>query len=143
MAFGSLESDEGGPMAEINMVPLIDVMLVLMLVFMITAPLLTHSVNVRLPRASSEATPQAIAPLELSVDARGQWWIGAEPVDRPAMQARLRQAAMREPQPDVHLRAERTTAYEDVARLMSDASLAGLRRIGFVTDPRPTPGANR
>ena len=139
MAFGSLESEDDGPMAEINMVPLIDVMLVLMLVFMITAPLLTHSVNVQLPRASSEPTPQVAPPLEIAVDEKGQWWIGTTATDRDAMLAQLKQAAARDPQPDVHLRADRATPYEAIARLMSDASNAGLKRIGFITDPRAAP----
>jgi biopolymer transport protein ExbD len=139
MAFGSLENEQDGPMAEINMVPLIDVMLVLLLVFMITAPLLTHSVDVQLPRATSHPTPPRPDPLALAIDAGGQWYVGTEPMSREAMLGRLREAATRDPQPDVHLHAERTTPYESIARLLSEASGVGLHRIGFLTDPRTEP----
>ena len=137
MAFSSNSSGTNGPLAEINLVPLIDVMLVLMLVFMITAPLLTHSVPLHLPRVSSRPAALPGPSLDLTIDAQGQLWIGDDAVDRPAMLERLRAAAGQTEQPRVQLRADRTTPYEAVAALLSDATIAGLQRLSLVTDPRP------
>ncbi|MSP96359.1 MAG: biopolymer transporter ExbD [Betaproteobacteria bacterium] len=136
MAFGGFgqESDHK-PMAEINMIPLIDVMLVLLMIFIITAPLLTHAVKVDLPKASS--TPNLTKPenIQLALDAEGRlWWNGGQ-VEDAALEARMRIAAARAPQPEVHLRADGSLAYRNVARVMSKAAKVGLARIGFVTLP--------
>jgi biopolymer transport protein ExbD len=137
MAFGSLsEGEDDAALAEINMIPLIDVMLVLLVIFIVTAPLLTHAVKVDLPRASS--TPNLTKPenVQLAIDAASQvYWNGA-PVDTTTLARHLKEAALRVPQPEMHLRAERSTPYEKVAEVMSAAAREGLARIGFVTDPR-------
>ena len=136
MAFGGLTNDSGdGDNAEINMVPLIDVMLVLLVIFIITAPLMTHAVKVDLPQASSQ--PNEIKPetINLSIQADGSVYWNAEPVDDAAWQARMDAAALQTPQPEIHLRADGELAYKNVARIMADAAKAGLGKLGFVTDP--------
>jgi biopolymer transport protein ExbD len=137
MAFGSLsDSDVGGDLAEINMIPLIDVMLVLLVIFIVTAPLLTHAVKVDLPKASS--TPNLTQPdnVQLAIDAQSRVYWNGEPVDEAALAERIKAAAALVPQPELHLRAERTTPYEKVAEVMSAAAREGLTRIGFVTEPK-------
>ena len=136
MAFGSLsDSDVGGDLAEINMIPLIDVMLVLLVIFIVTAPLLTHAVKVDLPKASS--TPNLTQPdnVQLAIDGESQFWWNGERIDAATLAERLRAAAARSPQPELHLRAERSTPYERIAQVMSEAARHGLTRIGFVTEP--------
>jgi len=136
MAFGSLESDDdNAPLAEINMVPLIDVMLVLLVIFIVTAPLLTHSVKVDLPRASS--APQEVKPdhIQLGIDKDGRLFWNQQEVDATGLSERLHEASLARPQPELHIRADRSTPYEKVAQAMSEAARQGVSRIGFVTDP--------
>jgi len=136
MAFASLEeSDASEALAEINMVPLIDVMLVLLIIFMVTAPLLTHAVRIDLPKASSSANITKPDNIQLAIDSSGQMFWNGESVDAAQFAARLKTAAAHQPQPELHIHAERTTAYEKVAQVMSEAARQGLLRIGFVTDP--------
>ena len=139
MAFASLEGgDDSEPLAEINMVPLIDVMLVLLIIFMVTAPMLTHAVKVDLPKAASATNLTKPDNVQLAIDAGGQlFWNGAA-VDAAQFTERLGAAAALQPQPELQIRAERTTPYEKVAQVMSEAARQGLVRIGFVTDPRST-----
>jgi len=136
MAFASLESgDDDAPLTEINMVPLIDVMLVLLIIFIVTAPLLTHAVKVDLPKAASSANQTKPDNVQLAIDAAGQVFWNGEAVDASAFNARLQAAGIQQPQPEIHIRAERVTPYEKVAQVMSDAARNGLSRIAFVTDP--------
>jgi len=136
MAFASMESgDENEPLAEINMVPLIDVMLVLLIIFMVTAPLLTHAVKVDLPKASSTANQTKADNVQLAIDANSQLFWNGENIDSEQFAGRLKATAALQPQPELHIRAERTTPYEKVAQVMSEAARYGLTRIGFVTDP--------
>jgi len=140
MAFASFADDDSGDsneLAEINMIPLIDVMLVLLVIFIVTAPLLTHAVKVDLPKATSSANLTPPENVQVAIDATGRVFWNGQPVDAAALTAALQIAGTRMPQPELHLRAERTTPYEKVAELMSAASLVGISRIGFVTDPRP------
>ena len=140
MAFGRF--DKGGaaaPLAEINMVPLIDVMLVLLVIFIITAPLLTHAVKVELPKASSEVNPTKPDNVQLAIDAAGIVFWNGEILDRQGWRSRMDAAAALNPQPEVHIRADGAVAYRRVAEVMADAAKAGLTRIGFVTDPRDQP----
>ena len=137
MAMGSFNARcQQGPMAEINVVPLVDVMLVLLVIFIITAPLLTHSVKIDLPRASS--TPNLTRPdhIEFGIRANGDLFWNGVPVSRQEMGARFAAEAKKQPQPELHIRADRLAHYESVAEVMSTAAKAGLVRIGFVTDPR-------
>ena len=136
MAFASLESgDEDAPLTEINMVPLIDVMLVLLIIFMVTAPLLTHAVKVDLPKASSSANQTRPDNVQLAIDASNQIFWNGEPVDTAQLGERLQAAGAQQPQPELHIRAERTATYERVAQVMSEAARKGLTRFGFITDP--------
>ena len=139
MAFGGLTNDAGdGDNAEINMVPLIDVMLVLLVIFIITAPLLTHAVKVDLPVASSQPNDVKPETINLSIKADGTVYWNAEAVDAAAWQARMDLAAQKNPQPEIHIRADGDLAYRNVARIMADAARAGLTKLGFITDPRQT-----
>ena len=136
MAFASLEAaDDNEPLAEINMVPLIDVMLVLLIIFMVTAPLLTHAVKIDLPQASSQPNQTKPDKIELAIDAAGTlFWNGA-PLPRARLNASLTQAAQQLPQPELHLRADKNTQYQTIAEVMSAAARQGLTKIGFVTEP--------
>jgi biopolymer transport protein ExbD len=137
MAFHvSSKSGRHQPNPEINMVPLIDVMLVLVIIFMVTAPLMTHAVKVDLPKASSqknEVKPQTIS---LSIDAGGVLYWNKEKTEWAGLSERLKAESAKTPQPELHIRADENTAYKKVAELMSEASKAGLTKIGFVTDPK-------
>ncbi len=136
MAFGGFNKGaESAPMAEINMVPLIDVMLVLLVIFIVTAPLLTHSVKIDLPKAAS--TPNLTKPdnIQLGIRASGEIYWNGEPVDSESLRTRLAAASRNDPQPELHIRADRTTEYQKVAEVMSAAAKTGLTKIGFITDP--------
>ena len=136
MAFGGRMNDAGdGDNAEINMIPLIDVMLVLLVIFIITAPLMTHAVKVDLPQASSQPNEVKPETIQLSIKADGSVYWNAEPVDATAWQAKMDLAATQSPQPEIHIRADGDLAYRNIARIMADASRAGLGKLGFVTDP--------
>jgi biopolymer transport protein ExbD len=136
MAFGSFHaSGESRPMAEINMIPLIDVMLVLLVIFIITAPLLTHSVRIDLPRASSQPNVTRAETVQLAINRAGQIYWNGEAIDREEMLRRLQAAGTHTPTPELHLRADRETRYEVVADVMASAARNGLTRIGFVSDP--------
>jgi len=139
MAFGGFDSQDGPmrPMAEINTTPLVDVMLVLLVIFIITAPLLTHAIRLDLPQASATPSPETPRTVTVSIDAQGLVHWDNEPVPDPAALAgRLAQAAAGVPQPELHLRADREVRYQRIAEVMAAAQRAGLARIGFVTDPR-------
>ena len=136
MAFGGFNrGSEGAPMAEINMIPLIDVMLVLLVIFIITAPLLTHAVKVDLPKASSHPNLTKPDNVQLAIDAEGRVYWNGEAMERAGWRARMSAAAARKPVPEVHIRADGAVAYRKVAEVMADAAKAGLTRIGFVSDP--------
>ena len=138
MAFGGLLNDAGdGDNAEINMIPLIDVMLVLLVIFIITAPLMTHAVKVDLPVASSQPNDVKPETINLSIKADGSVYWNAEPMNQTAWRAQMDMAAAKTPQPEIHIRADGELAYKHVAQIMADAARAGLTKLGFVTDPRP------
>ena len=136
MAFGT-QSDADEVMSEINMTPLVDVMLVLLIIFIITIPVMKHSVNVDLPVAKNQ--PQVIQPqtVRLSVDAQGLYFWNEAPVDASALAGLLQAEAAREPQPELHIRGDKAVRYEHVAKVMASAQQAGLRKIGFITEPGP------
>ncbi len=136
MAMGSFNSQQNQmPTAEINMTPLVDVMLVLLIIFIITAPLMTHQVPVDLPRAVSTPTPEKPMTLQVSINADNAIFIGAEAVDRNTLETRFREAVAKDEKVEMHLKADRATRYETVAETMSAARRAGLTKIGFVTQP--------
>ena len=136
MAIGRFNSPgTQAPMAEINTTPLVDVMLVLLIVFIITAPLMTHSVKVDLPRTSSTPTPEKPITLHVSIDAENRVFIGADVVERKLLENHFRDALAQDANVELHLRADRIAHYEAVAETMSAARRAGLSKIGFVTQP--------
>lgn len=125
--------------AEINMIPLIDIMLVLLVIFIVTAPLMTHAVKVDLPKASSRPNDVLPRTINLSIKSDGTIYWDGERVDDTALQSKMADAAMQANQPEVHVRADGELAYKNVARVMSDAARAGLTRLGFVTTPETLP----
>ena len=136
MAFGSFDQHKGGqPVSEINMIPLIDVMLVLLIIFMITAPLMTHAVKIDLPKASSEAQAQEIQPIALSIAADGQLFWNETRVSRAQFNERLQQVAQQTPQAELHIRADQNAAYYFIAEALADAAKAGVSRIGLISEP--------
>ncbi len=123
-------------MAEINMIPLIDVMLVLLVIFIIAAPLMTHAVRIELPKASS--TPEDSKPevVRLTIDVSGNVYWNDRALEPSGWRAGMAEAAARQPAPELRIRADGGVAYRRVAELMSDAARAGLTRISFVTEPQ-------
>ena len=136
MAFASFDNrSAGAPLAEINMVPLIDVMLVLLVIFIVTAPLLTHAVKLDLPKVSSPANELKPDKIEFAIDAAGQRFWNGEPVSRDEAALRFAAEGRKSPQPEVHLRADQSVAYRSVAQTLADASKAGLSKVGFISEP--------
>jgi biopolymer transport protein ExbD len=139
MAFGRLERNPGSqPMSDINMTPLIDVMLVLLVIFIITAPLMTSSLKLDLPKSDAAASSDAPAFVALAINADGQLFIGDQPLHtdqaRQLIASHVRDAARRDPQTEVQLRADSRVPYGRVAELIGWVQDAGLSRIGFVTE---------
>src|SRR5215475_13496514 len=125
----------GGVMAEINVTPLVDVMLVLLIIFMITAPLAAHKVKIELPIASLQKPPDDAGnqPITLSVKSTGELYWNDEPITEATLQAQLRVAAQRQPQPELQIRADKDTEYQLVSSVMADAKNAGMVKVGFIT----------
>jgi biopolymer transport protein ExbD len=136
MAMGSLSDADDDFNPEINTTPLVDVMLVLLIIFIITIPVMNHSVKIDLPRAVNQPDQTKPENINLSIDAAGKVYWNADAVDAVQLQERIAQAAKKIPQPELHLRAERTTQYEKVAQVMAAAQSGGLGKIGFITDPQ-------
>lgn len=135
MAQVSGRRKRGRVVAEINVVPYIDVMLVLLVIFIITAPLLTHSVKIDLPKASSAPDLTRPQNVQLAIRATGEvFWNGAL-LARGELPERLAAAARIEPQPELHIRADQRAEYRQVAEALAASARAGLTRIGFVTEP--------
>jgi len=135
MAFGGFNQQQNqSPLAEINMVPLIDVMLVLLVIFMVTAPLLTHAVKVDLPSAASSPVTPA-KKIDLSIDGSGQLFWNATPMSKADIIVRLQETGLSAPDTEIHLRVDKNTRYEVIAEIMAASAGAGLGKIGFVTTP--------
>ena len=135
MAFGSFS--EGGvtqPMAEINTTPLVDVMLVLLVIFIITIPVLHQAVPVDLPQVSSQKIEDKPLVIQLALDAEGRYFLAGAPAHRADLDAHFAATAAR--QPELHLRADRATRYDKVAEILAAAQRAGINKIAFVTEPR-------
>jgi len=128
--------DDDGLMNEINMTPLVDVMLVLLIVFMVTIPVIRHAVKIDLPHASSQKEDTKPAQVTVSIDADGNVLWDDQKISDDALQAKITAAAQQNPQPELHLSADRKVAYEKVADVMSAAQAGGLTKIGFVTQPK-------
>ena len=135
MAFGGGLDDEPDVMNEINMTPLVDVMLVLLIIFIITVPVLTHSVKVDLPRADN--TPNELKPetVNLAVNADGLIYWNENQITMEELEVRLLTAATQQPQPEVHIRGDKAVGYEHVIKTMAAVQRAGILKLGFVTEP--------
>ncbi len=123
------------PMADMNVVPLVDVILVLLVIFIVTAPLLTHAVKIDLPKATSHVNITKPEHVEVAIQESGALFWAGESVNWQALPERFAAEARKQPQPEIHIRADRHAYYEKVAQVMTAAAKAGLTRIGFVTDP--------
>jgi biopolymer transport protein TolR len=126
-------------MSDINMTPLIDVMLVLLVIFMITAPLMTSSLKLDLPKAEGAKPTDAPQFVTLAIDTQGRFFWGDEPVSVDTLRLRVREAAVRNPATEVQLRADKTVPYGRVAELIGVVQEGGLSRVGFVTESNPEP----
>ena len=136
MAFGSgLDSSSDDVVSDINMLPLIDVMMVLLVIFIITVPVLTHTVKLDLPRADN--TPQVVKPaaIHLSIAADGAVFWNDDRLDEQTLAQRLEVAAKNDPQPEIFIRGDRKVDYEHVAKTMAAVQRSGLLKLGFVTEP--------
>lgn len=137
MAMSPFSEDDDTPlMTEINMTPLVDVMLVLLIIFLVTIPAMQHAVRIDLPHASSQPEDMKPAKLDVAIEADGSVLFDGHPVTDDGLRARIAAAARATPQPELHLRADRKVPYERVAGVMSAAQAGGLTKIGFVTDPQ-------
>jgi len=140
MSFGTFNHHRQQPlMADINVTPMVDVMLVLLVIFIIAAPMFTHAIKLELPRAQAGSAQHQAATVTLSIDAKGRIFWDDEPLAPPDLAARLAQAAASAPQPELQLRADKETRYEVVAQVMAAAQSNGLTRLSFVTDPAAAP----
>ena len=135
MAFGT-QDETDDVMNEINMTPMVDIMLVLLIIFIITVPVMKHAVNIDLPHATNQAENIKPETVRLSVDAQGAYFINEAPVVDADLAAQLQLAAAQNPQPDMHIRADKNVRYERVAQAMAAAQQAGLKKIGFITEPK-------
>ena len=135
MSMGNFDQGRGQPMAEINMTPLVDVMLVLLIIFIVTAPLMSQSLKVDLPQV--KATPNDMKPdvVRITLDAAGQVYWNDASIGDDQLSTRLMEAGKRTPAPEVHLSADRNTRYQRIADVMSAAREAGIQKLGFVTLP--------
>ncbi|MBK4734851.1 ExbD/TolR family protein [Noviherbaspirillum pedocola] len=136
MAFGGFNDDkQGAPMSDINVTPMVDVMLVLLVIFIITAPLFTHAVKLDLPAAQAAPAPEKPETITLSIDGAGKIYWNDAPIEQADLAARMSAAAQKQPQPELQLRADKGTRYEVIAQVMAAAQNNGLTKLGFVTQP--------
>lgn len=137
MAFSSNEGGGGKPMAAINVVPLVDVMLVLLIIFMVTAPLMSHRVQVELPEADLLERPETGpgAPLTIAITEAGNIFLDDQPVTIDQLESALSVEAQKTPQPPVNIRGDRTTRYGVVSQVVNVAQAQGMRKVGFIATP--------
>jgi biopolymer transport protein ExbD len=128
--------DEDKAISEINVTPLVDVMLVLLIIFLITIPVITQSVKVDLPKAANIPTQTKPENINIAVDAQGNvFWNTALVPSQEALLERIKQVAVMDPQPEIHLRGDRGTAYEHIGRVMVACQRGGIQKVGFITEP--------
>ena len=135
MAFSANDGDGAG-FTEPNVVPLVDVMLVMLIIFMVTAPLMAHKVKVTLPEAHLEAPPETKGtPITLAIKSNGEVYWNDEQVTAGVLEAQLAVEAQKQPQPQVNIRADKDTRYKLVAEVVKTAKQVGIAKVGFVTTP--------
>lgn len=130
------DDDDDGLMNEINMTPLVDVMLVLLIIFLVTLPAIHHAVKIDLPHASSQKVEEKPKTIDLAIQADGTVMWNDQPVSTAELDAKIAEAAKVDPQPELHIRADHKIAYENVAQVMSAAQAGGLTKLGFVTEAK-------
>jgi biopolymer transport protein ExbD len=128
--------EEDKSISEINVTPLVDVMLVLLIIFLITIPVITQSVKVDLPKAANIPTQTKPENINIAVDAEGNvFWNTALVPTQDALLERIKAVAVMDPQPEIHLRGDRATAYEHIGRVMVACQRGGIQKVGFITEP--------
>jgi len=132
---GAASADEDKPMSEINTTPLVDVMLVLLIIFLITIPVITQSVKVDLPKAANIPTQTKPENINIAVDKDGNVYWNTMLVDQQQLLDRLRAVATQDPQPEVHVRGDRETKYEHIGRVIVLAQRSNILKVGFITEP--------
>ena len=132
----NIDGDDDEIMSEINMTPLVDVMLVLLIIFIITVPVLTHSVKVDLPRASNQPNQVQHKPITISVNQQGQIYWNDTLITQKDLAQQFQQIAQQQPQPEVHIRGDRKVEYEYVMQVMAEAQRNGVQKLGFITEPK-------
>jgi biopolymer transport protein ExbD len=123
-------------MSEINTTPLVDVMLVLLVIFIITAPLLTHAVKIELPQTSSQPIPEKPEVITVSIDASGKMYWNDMPLVQGELKLKLKEIAQKKPQPELNIRADKETRYQVLAEVMADAQNSGISKMGFVSESK-------
>jgi biopolymer transport protein ExbD len=123
------------PMSEINTTPLVDVMLVLLVIFIITAPLLTHAVKIDLPQASSQPLPEKPEVISISINSEGKMYWNDAVIVPGELKIKLQEIAGKKPQPELNIRADKETRYQVLAEVMADAQNVGISKLGFVSEP--------
>lgn len=136
MTFHENFGDESDVVSEINMTPLVDVMLVLLIIFIITIPVINHAVKIDLPKAQSQANTVQAEKINLSINAQGNILWNTVLINEPDLKMSLLKLAQQTPQPELHLSADRQIAYEHVAKIMALAQTSGITKLGFITDPQ-------
>jgi biopolymer transport protein ExbD len=125
------------PMSEINTTPLVDVMLVLLVIFIITAPLLTHAVKIDLPQATSQPLEEKPEVIDLAVDAEGKIFWNDSEIQVADLATRMSDEAVKQQQPELQIRADKNTRYQVLAEVLAKAQTAGMKKVGFVSQPQP------
>lgn len=129
-------ASHSAPMSEINTTPLVDVMLVLLVIFIITAPLLTHAVKIDLPQTSSQPIPEKPEVISVSIDASGKMYWNDTPLVQGELKLKLKEIAQKKPQPELNIRADKETRYQVLAEVMADAQNSGISKMGFVSESK-------
>jgi len=136
MAFQTSDQSDDGLMAEINMTPFVDVMLVLLIIFIVTLPVIQHSVNIELPKAASETNTPKPEAIQLTIDAQGMIFWNSTAISLAEFENKAKETSSQSPQPQINLRADKSVVYEKVAQVLAASKRNGLTNIGFITEPK-------
>ena len=134
----SVAGDSSDPMVEPNVIPLVDIMLVLLIIFIITIPVMTHAVKIDLPRETNQPTVTKPENINLSIDFDGTIYWNESMIDHSTLLNYILQEAVKDPQPEVHIRADKRVRYEYVADVLFNPQRGGLMKIGFIAEPPPS-----
>ena len=140
MSMGSPDGDDDEVIASINTTPLVDVMLVLLIIFLITIPVVTHTVPVKLPSETNKPYVTKPENINIAIDREGQAFWNERPIDQKELLSRLKVVSVQKPQPEVHIRGDQNTRYEFVGKVILTAQRAGIAKVGFITEPPPRGG---